>query len=132
RGVPGRLERVGAADVFVDYAHTPDALERVMAALKPITRGRLIVVFGCGGDRDKTKRPKMGHLVARDADLPIVTSDNPRTEDPQAIVDMVVAGVREVRSDGYVVEVDRRAAIAAAIAAARAGDVVLIAGKGHE
>jgi UDP-N-acetylmuramoyl-L-alanyl-D-glutamate--2,6-diaminopimelate ligase len=132
RGVPGRLERVGAADVFVDYAHTPDALERVMAALRPLTRGRLIVVFGCGGDRDKTKRPKMGRAVAERADLPIVTSDNPRTEDPAAIVDMIVAGVKEVRASGFLVEVDRRRAIAAAVAAAAPGDVVLIAGKGHE
>ena len=135
RGVPGRLERVAndrGFGVFVDYAHTPDALERVMAALRPVTRGRLIVVFGCGGDRDKTKRPKMGHAVARDADLPIVTSDNPRTEAPQAIIDMIVDGVRKVRQDGFVVEADRRRAIGAAIAAARPGDVVLIAGKGHE
>lgn len=135
RGVPGRVERVPGAPgfgVFVDYAHTPDALERVMAALRPLTRGRLIVVFGCGGDRDKTKRPKMGRAVARDADLPIVTSDNPRTEAPEAIIDMIVEGVRQVRADGFVVEPDRRRAIGAAIAAARAGDVVLIAGKGHE
>jgi UDP-N-acetylmuramyl-tripeptide synthetase len=132
RGVPGRLERVGSADVFVDYAHTPDALERVMAALRPLTRGRLIVVFGCGGDRDRTKRPKMGRAVARDADLPIVTSDNPRTEDPHSILDMIVAGVREVRGDGFLVEIDRRKAIRAALSAARPGDVVLIAGKGHE
>ena len=135
-GVPGRVERVATGErgfgVFVDYAHTPDALERVMAALRPLTRGRLIVVFGCGGDRDKTKRPKMGRAVARDADLPIVTSDNPRTEDPRAIVDMIVEGVRELRPDGFVVEIDRRQAIAAAVEAARAGDIVLIAGKGHE
>jgi UDP-N-acetylmuramyl-tripeptide synthetase len=134
-GVPGRLERVAndrGLGIFVDYAHTPDALERVMAALRPITRGRLIVVFGCGGDRDKTKRPIMGRLVARDADLPIVTSDNPRTEEPGAIVDMIVAGVTEVRPSGFVVELDRRAAIEQALAAAQPGDVVLIAGKGHE
>jgi len=135
RGVPGRVERVDndrGFGIFVDYAHTPDALERVMAALRPLTRGRLIVVFGCGGDRDKTKRPKMGAAVARDADLPIVTSDNPRTEDPRAIIDMIVEGVRTVRQDGFVVEVDRRAAIGAAVEAARPGDIVLIAGKGHE
>jgi UDP-N-acetylmuramoyl-L-alanyl-D-glutamate--2,6-diaminopimelate ligase len=135
RGVPGRVERVDhdrGFGIFVDYAHTPDALERVMAALRPLTRGRLIVVFGCGGDRDKTKRPKMGLAVARDADLPIVTSDNPRTEDPQAIVDMIVEGVRQVRGDGFVVEIDRRRAIGAAVEAARPGDIVLIAGKGHE
>jgi UDP-N-acetylmuramyl-tripeptide synthetase len=134
-GVPGRVERV-ATDrgfgIFVDYAHTPDALERVMAALRPITRGRLIVVFGCGGDRDKSKRPIMGQLVARDADLPIVTSDNPRTEDARAIVDLIVDGVRRERAGDFVVEIDRRAAIEQAIAAARPGDVVLIAGKGHE
>jgi UDP-N-acetylmuramyl-tripeptide synthetase len=139
RGVPGRVERVPddlgpghGFGVFVDYAHTPDALERVMAALRPLARGRLIVVFGCGGDRDKSKRPKMGRAVARDADLPIVTSDNPRTEDPRAIVDMILDGVREVRQDGFVVEIDRRRAIGAAIEAARPGDIVLIAGKGHE
>jgi UDP-N-acetylmuramyl-tripeptide synthetase len=135
-GVPGRVERVATGNrgfgVFVDYAHTPDALERVMAALRPLARGRLIVVFGCGGDRDKSKRPKMGRAVARDAELPIVTSDNPRTEDPRAIIDMIVDGVREVRPDGFVVEVDRRRAIAAAVEAARPGDIVLIAGKGHE
>jgi UDP-N-acetylmuramyl-tripeptide synthetase len=135
RGVPGRLERVPSErgfGVFVDYAHTPDALERVMAALRPLTRGRLIVVFGCGGDRDKTKRPKMGAAVARDADLPIVTSDNPRTEDPQAIVDMIVEGVKTVRASGFIVEIERRRAIELALEAAREGDVVLIAGKGHE
>jgi UDP-N-acetylmuramyl-tripeptide synthetase len=137
RGVPGRVERVDnerGIGVFVDYAHTPDALERVMAALRPLARGRLIVVFGCGGDRDKSKRPKMGRAVARDADLPIVTSDNPRTEEPGAIIEMILAGVREVRpgDDGFLVEADRRRAIAMAIEAARAGDIVLIAGKGHE
>jgi UDP-N-acetylmuramoyl-L-alanyl-D-glutamate--2,6-diaminopimelate ligase len=137
RGVPGRVERVDnerGFGIFVDYAHTPDALERVMAALRPLARGRLIVVFGCGGDRDKTKRPKMGRLVARDADLPIVTSDNPRTEDAHAILDMILEGVREVRPDGggVVVEPDRRQAIRAAIEAAQPGDIVLIAGKGHE
>jgi UDP-N-acetylmuramyl-tripeptide synthetase len=134
-GVPGRVERVAnerGIGVFVDYAHTPDALERVMAALRPVTRGRLLVVFGCGGDRDRTKRPIMGRLVARDADLPIVTSDNPRTEDPQAIVDQIVEGVRSAGDRPFVVEVDRRRAIAQAIGEARAGDVVLIAGKGHE
>jgi UDP-N-acetylmuramoyl-L-alanyl-D-glutamate--2,6-diaminopimelate ligase len=135
RGVPGRVERVEndrGIGVFVDYAHTPDALERVMAALRPLVRGRLIVVFGCGGDRDKTKRPKMGRAVARDADLPIVTSDNPRTEEPGAIIDMILDGVRELRGDGFLVDADRRRAIGMAIEAARAGDIVLIAGKGHE
>jgi UDP-N-acetylmuramoyl-L-alanyl-D-glutamate--2,6-diaminopimelate ligase len=149
RGVPGRVERVAAADargfgVFVDYAHTPDALERVMAAARPLARGRLLVVFGCGGDRDRTKRPKMGRAAARDADLAIVTSDNPRTEDPTSIVDMILEGVMQEASPrldarelstakrGWVAIVDRRAAIGAAMAAARPGDVVVIAGKGHE
>jgi len=149
RGVPGRVERVAAADargfgVFVDYAHTPDALERVLAATRPLARGRLIVVFGCGGDRDRTKRPKMGRAAARDADLTIVTSDNPRTEQPSSIVEMIVEGVMQEPSPrldaralasatrGWVAIVDRRAAIGAAIAAARPGDVVVIAGKGHE
>jgi UDP-N-acetylmuramyl-tripeptide synthetase len=145
-GVPGRLERVPAGEigVFVDYAHTPDALERVMAAARPLTRGRLLVVFGCGGDRDRTKRPKMGRAVARDADLAIVTSDNPRTEEPGSILEMILEGVQKepcpslTASDladaprGWVALVDRRAAIQAAIGAARPGDVVVIAGKGHE
>jgi UDP-N-acetylmuramoyl-L-alanyl-D-glutamate--2,6-diaminopimelate ligase len=131
-GVPGRLERVAnARDVLcvVDYAHTPDALERAIAALRPLARGRLIVVFGCGGDRDPGKRPLMGEIAARDADLAVVTSDNPRTEDPEKIVDMIVAGMgaRPHRR-----EVDRRAAIRLAVGEARAGDVLLIAGKGHE
>jgi UDP-N-acetylmuramyl-tripeptide synthetase len=149
QGVPGRLERVPAADahgfgVFVDYAHTPDALERVMAAARPLVTGRLLVVFGCGGDRDRTKRPKMGRAVSRDADLAIVTSDNPRTEEPGSIVDMILEGVKaeptvalsaadlSTASKGHVAIIDRRQAIAAAIAAARPGDVVVIAGKGHE
>jgi UDP-N-acetylmuramyl-tripeptide synthetase len=130
RGVPGRLERVDAPfGVFVDYAHTPDALERVMAAVRPLTRGRLIVVFGCGGDRDRTKRPKMGHAVATQADLPIVTSDNPRTEEPNSILEMIVAGMPKAP---FLVEVDRRKAIFAAMAEAQPGDAVIIAGKGHE
>lgn len=145
-GVPGRLERVPARGigVFVDYAHTPDALERVMAATRPLATGRLIVVFGCGGDRDRTKRPKMGRAVARDANLAIVTSDNPRTEEPASIVEMIIEGVMQEESPrldartlgtaprGWVAIVDRRAAIGAAMAAARPGDVVVIAGKGHE
>jgi UDP-N-acetylmuramyl-tripeptide synthetase len=130
RGVPGRLERVpGPFGIFVDYAHTPDALERVMAAVRPLTTGRLIVVFGCGGDRDRTKRPKMGRAVAEMADLPIVTSDNPRTEEPNSILEMIVAGMTR---KPFLVEVDRRMAIVAAMAEARPGDAVVIAGKGHE
>jgi UDP-N-acetylmuramoyl-L-alanyl-D-glutamate--2,6-diaminopimelate ligase len=147
RQVPGRLERVdNQAGVLcvVDYAHTPDALERALGTVRPLTRGRLIVVFGCGGDRDPTKRPLMGEAAARLADLTVVTSDNPRTEDPARIVEMVCVGVRRTplrelpadalaRADrGYHVEVDRRTAIRRAITAARAGDTVLIAGKGHE
>jgi UDP-N-acetylmuramoyl-L-alanyl-D-glutamate--2,6-diaminopimelate ligase len=136
-GVPGRLERVAnARDVLcvVDYAHTPDALERAIAALRPLVRkgGRLVVVFGCGGDRDPGKRPLMGAIAARDADLAVVTSDNPRTEPPEAIVDQIVAGMRTSTARPFHREVDRRAAIRFAAAQSRPGDVLLIAGKGHE
>ena len=148
-GVPGRLQRIDNARgvlCVVDYAHTPDALERAIAALRPLVApgGRLIVVFGCGGDRDRTKRPLMGEIAARDGDLAIVTSDNPRTEEPASIVEMVLGGVRRVpiaelderalggAARGFHVAVDRRTAIARAVTAARAGDAVLIAGKGHE
>jgi murE/murF fusion protein len=130
-GVPGRVERVPNAadlDIFVDYAHTPDALHNVLSALRPLTRRRLICVFGCGGDRDPTKRPKMGAEVAALADLAVVTSDNPRTEDPAAIVDQILAGVPRP----FAVDVDRARAIRAAISEAVPGDVVVIAGKGHE
>jgi UDP-N-acetylmuramoyl-L-alanyl-D-glutamate--2,6-diaminopimelate ligase len=132
-GVPGRLERVEAGQPFtvvVDYAHTPDALERSLAAMREHTRGRLLSVFGCGGDRDRGKRPIMGEVSARLADATWVTSDNPRSEDPRAIVAEIVGGARGARE--LHVEVDRRAAIAAALGAARPGDAVLIAGKGHE
>jgi UDP-N-acetylmuramoyl-L-alanyl-D-glutamate--2,6-diaminopimelate ligase len=146
-GVPGRLERVAndrGVLCVVDYAHTPDALERAIAALRPLVAGRLVVVFGCGGDRDRTKRPLMGEIAARDADLAIVTSDNPRTEAPESILDMIVAGVRRHpipelaagalggAARGYHREVDRRTAIRRAAAAVTAGDVLIIAGKGHE
>jgi murE/murF fusion protein len=130
-GVPGRVERVANTadlDILVDYAHTPDALRNVLAAVRPLTRRRLICVFGCGGDRDPTKRPKMGAAVAELADLTVVTSDNPRTENPRAIIDQILPGVPKP----FVVDVDRRAAIRAAIAEATPGDVVVIAGKGHE
>jgi UDP-N-acetylmuramoyl-L-alanyl-D-glutamate--2,6-diaminopimelate ligase len=130
--VRGRLERAAiarsGAPVYVDYAHTPDALEAAIAALRPHCSGRLIVVFGAGGDRDPGKRPQMGRVVAAQADLGIVTDDNPRGEDPAAIRAMVlVGGAGKLREVG-----DRRAAIAAAIAEAGADDIVLIAGKGHE
>ena len=129
--VPGRMERLATRPCVVlrDYAHTPDALERALSTLRPLTSGRLIVVFGCGGDRDRGKRPLMGRLAADLADLAIVTSDNPRTEDPERIIDDVVAGM----SGGSVERVaDRREAMARALEIGREGDTVLLAGKGHE
>jgi len=129
--VPGRMERISEVPCVVlrDYAHTPDALDRALATLRPLTRGRLIVVFGCGGDRDRGKRPIMGRIAAERSDLAFVTSDNPRTEDPDAIIDDVEQGMGSVshRRIG-----DRRAAIHASLAEARAGDTILLAGKGHE
>jgi UDP-N-acetylmuramoyl-L-alanyl-D-glutamate--2,6-diaminopimelate ligase len=145
--VPGRLERIqrdAGFAVLVDYAHTPDALHRALLALKPLTQGRLITVFGCGGDRDHTKRPLMGEAVKKGTDVAIVTSDNPRTEKPDDILQMIIPGIDDpnmplVSPDGlanvrrgYVVEGDRRRAITAAVGAAGSGDIVLIAGKGHE
>jgi len=129
--VPGRMERIAAQglDVVVDYAHTPDALENALRALRETSRGDVAVVFGCGGDRDRGKRPEMGAIAAQLADRVYVTSDNPRTEDPRRIADAIVAGIG---SREHVLELDRRRAIERAIAEARAGDVVLIAGKGHE
>jgi len=129
--VPGRMERLAAAPCVVlrDYAHTPDALERALAALRPLTKGRLIAVFGCGGDRDRGKRPTMGAIVARDADLPIVTSDNPRTEDPERILDEIEAGMGAAP---HLRIADRRVAIARALNLARPDDTILLAGKGHE
>ncbi|MFT4035987.1 MAG: UDP-N-acetylmuramoyl-L-alanyl-D-glutamate--2,6-diaminopimelate ligase [Patulibacter sp.] len=128
---PGRMERIDAGQpfaVFVDYAHTPDALERVLDAARTLTGQRVLCVFGCGGDRDRGKRPEMGRAVARRADVVIVTSDNPRSEAPQAIIDDVIAAI-----DGpHQAIVDRRAAIAQAFEQAQPGDVVVIAGKGHE
>lgn len=130
-GVPGRMEhlRGDGIDVVVDYAHTPDALDGALHALRDTANGALAVVFGCGGDRDRGKRPEMGAVAARLADRIYVTSDNPRGEDPRAIVDAIVAGIGANRA---IVELDRRRAIERAIDEAKAGDVVLIAGKGHE
>ena len=130
--IPGRMERVfikAPFSVYVDYAHTPQALTSALVALRKITRGRLIVVFGCGGDRDKEKRPVMGKNAARFADEVIVTSDNPRTEDPEAIIRDIVAGMEK---DTFSVVPDRRDAIKLALSRAHEGDTVLVAGKGHE
>jgi UDP-N-acetylmuramoyl-L-alanyl-D-glutamate--2,6-diaminopimelate ligase len=135
REVPGRFQRVslpGEPLVVVDYAHTPDALEKLLTGARPITAGRLILVFGCGGDRDRAKRPLMGQAAARGADLSIITSDNPRSEDPQAIIASVEEGYRSVRQDACRVIADRREAIFQAIREAVPGDTVAIAGKGHE
>jgi UDP-N-acetylmuramoyl-L-alanyl-D-glutamate--2,6-diaminopimelate ligase len=147
-GAPGRLERCEQPGdevmVLVDYAHTPDALGRALEAVRPIARGRILCVFGCGGDRDKTKRGPMGRIAAERADVLIVTNDNPRSESGESIAEAIVIGIGEAGSpaldpnalreakQGYVVELDRARAIRAAVASARAGDVVLIAGKGHE
>ncbi len=134
KGVPGRLEKVdgdGSA-VLVDYAHTDDALQNVLTTLKPLCRGRLIVLFGCGGDRDKTKRPRMARVVEQWADRVIVTSDNPRTEQPQDIIKDIVAGFEDPDAERITVEPDRRRAIELAIESATPDDIVLLAGKGHE
>jgi UDP-N-acetylmuramoyl-L-alanyl-D-glutamate--2,6-diaminopimelate ligase len=144
--IPGRVESVPNArglHIYVDYAHTPDGLDRLLAALRELSDGRLIAVFGCGGNRDRAKRPAMGRIAGRRADVAVVTSDNPRNEDPLAIIGEIVPGLREgglVESRGgaerdrgwYLVVPDRRAAIALALDIARPGDTVAIAGKGHE
>jgi UDP-N-acetylmuramoyl-L-alanyl-D-glutamate--2,6-diaminopimelate ligase len=147
--VPGRMERVPGDDgihVFVDYSHTPDALEQALETLQKVRSGRLIVVFGCGGDRDRGKRPEMGSVAATGSDLAVITSDNPRTEDPLKIIEEIERGTQRTGrkryevsrmsngwdAPGYAVIPDRREAIRRAIGAARAGDIVLIAGKGHE
>jgi len=148
--VPGRLERLSdeaGRHVFVDYAHTPDALENVLATLREVSAERLVCVFGCGGDRDTGKRAKMGRIAGQMSDLAVITSDNPRTEAPLAIIEAIREGIRAVcpqeltpaeveagrgEAAGYVVEPDREKAIRLAIQAARPGDAVLIAGKGHE
>ena len=137
RGVPGRLERVALKGgtksyptVLVDYAHTPDALEKALSSVREICSGRLISVFGCGGDRDRGKRPLMGEVASRLSDVSIVTSDNPRTEDPAFIISEILRGIRSGRQSEDIV--DRRAAIARAVEIAAPGDTILIAGKGHE
>ena len=147
--IPGRLEPIpnqGQRFVYVDYAHTPDALRNVLAALTTMAGRRVLCVFGCGGDRDRSKRPQMGKIAAQMCDLAVVTSDNPRSEPPLAIIDQILVGTRQVcrkeysaaelrngtPEKGYTVEPDRRQAIRLAIAASRPGDTVLIAGKGHE
>jgi UDP-N-acetylmuramyl-tripeptide synthetase len=146
---PGRLEPVtdpSGRFIFVDYAHTPDALENVLKALKALKKGRLICVFGCGGDRDRQKRPLMGAIAVNLSDLAVVTSDNPRSEAPLSIIEDIVKGIdgsadtasnAPDRPSGderpvYIVEPDRRKAIHIALSEAMAGDIVLIAGKGHE
>jgi len=135
--VPGRFEVVDAKAeimVVVDYAHKPDALERLLAGARRLQPSRLITVFGCGGDRDRGKRALMGRIAARASDLSVVTSDNPRSEDPRAIVDEILEGAREIDPalERHLVEVDRAKAIRAAVATAQPGDIVVIAGKGHE
>ncbi|HIK50155.1 MAG TPA: UDP-N-acetylmuramoyl-L-alanyl-D-glutamate--2,6-diaminopimelate ligase [Oscillatoriales cyanobacterium M59_W2019_021] len=134
-GVPGRMERVRVRPeqeigVIVDYAHTPDSLENLLKASRPFISGKMICVFGCGGDRDRTKRPKMGKIAAELADVAVVTSDNPRTEDPERILQDILAGIPE--SVEPIVIADRAEAIRTAILQAQPGDGVLIAGKGHE
>ena len=147
--IPGRLESITNSSgrfIYVDYAHTPDALENALTALKEIAPARIICVFGCGGDRDRKKRPLMGEIAARLCDLTIVTSDNPRSEDPLAIIEQILPGVRQIQgveylsadieagieAKGFIVEPDRRRAIELGIRASRSDDAVLIAGKGHE
>lgn len=134
-GVPGRMERVQIqpeqdVSVIVDYAHTPDSLENLLKAARPFIKGQMICVFGCGGDRDRTKRPQMGKIAAELADQPIVTSDNPRTEDPERILQDILAGIPETVNP--LVICDRAEAIQTAVSQAKPGDGVLIAGKGHE
>ncbi|NLB89531.1 MAG: UDP-N-acetylmuramoyl-L-alanyl-D-glutamate--2,6-diaminopimelate ligase, partial [Syntrophomonadaceae bacterium] len=134
-GVPGRFEQIDCGQEFsviVDYAHTPDGLENILKTTKQIVENRIITVFGCGGDRDRTKRPLMGEIAAKYSDFCIVTSDNPRSEEPQAIIDDIVPGLNKVKDSRYAIIVDRYEAIRHALYLAKKGDVVIIAGKGHE
>ena len=137
--MPGRFERIAPGDgdgggvvAIVDYAHTPDGLEQVIVAARRVTAGQVIIVFGAGGDRDHAKRPQMGAIAARLADRVVVTSDNPRSERPEAIISDVIGGVAAGHREKVAVEPDRAAAIAMALDEAGAGDVVVVAGKGHE
>jgi UDP-N-acetylmuramyl-tripeptide synthetase len=143
--IPGRLERVPSEDgvhIFVDYAHTPDALTQVLRSLRNLVQGKIIVVFGCGGDRDQEKRSVMGEAVAKAADRAIVTNDNPRSEDPAKIAEAIEAGMTangwsvtsadEGKDQAFSRQLDRREAIRTALAWAQEGDIVLLAGKGHE
>lgn len=132
--VPGRMEAVEAGQEFlvvVDYAHTPDSIRSVLRASRPLTAGRLILVFGCGGDRDRVKRPPMGAVATENADLSIITTDNPRSEDPMSIISEIEAGAKQ-GGGAFLIEPDRRTAIRLALREAASGDVVVIAGKGHE
>jgi len=132
--VPGRFERVDEGQPFlvvVDYAHTDDALRNVLKTARELTRQKLIVVFGCGGDRDRTKRPLMGEAAGSLSDLAVLTSDNPRSEDPLLIMNDALVGLQKAGKP-YLAEVDREAAIRKALGSAREGDVVVLAGKGHE
>ncbi|HZD59906.1 MAG TPA: UDP-N-acetylmuramoyl-L-alanyl-D-glutamate--2,6-diaminopimelate ligase, partial [Anaerolineae bacterium] len=133
--VPGRFERIDRGQdftVIVDYAHTPDSLEKVLRAARQLTKGQLVTVFGCGGDRDKGKRPIMGKIGVELSDYAIITSDNPRSEDPLKIIKEIVAGAREVSNANYRIEEDRKIAIKMAVEGAQPGDIIVIAGKGHE
>jgi UDP-N-acetylmuramoyl-L-alanyl-D-glutamate--2,6-diaminopimelate ligase len=135
-GVPGRFENIECGQDFtaiVDYAHTPDGVSNLLEACREVSGGRVIIVVGCGGDRDRSKRPLMGRAAVEMSDLCIITSDNPRGEDPAEIIGMIVEGVRDrYPYERYTVEVDRRKAIKKALSEARPGDLVVVAGKGHE
>ena len=134
-GVPGRFEQVDEGQDFtvvVDYAHTPDGLENILKTGRQLTTNRIITVFGCGGDRDRGKRPLMGEVAARYSDFCVVTSDNPRSEDPETIINDIVPGLDRVKDSRYAIVIDRREAINHAVHLARPGDLLIIAGKGHE
>jgi len=130
--IPGRLEKIKCeheCSVFVDYAHTPDALKNVLDTIRAISKGKIILVFGCGGDRDKTKRPQMGKIAAEKGDFSIITNDNPRSEDPKFIIEQIIQGFK---GDNFIIEGDREKAIQKALSIAKKNDIVIIAGKGHE